>query len=487
MTVQVSSAFAPNLISPELAAKLGVPVTEQNFDQFLAGYGIKTTHGGEDGATKRVIQQSRDMGKKGRSFFEPMERPKDVRAINFKDMTANAYLASKSNFSFDRDGNSADSMDWGPKSSLDFKRDGALTQQRPTTTATFGPNDFENGAGTWFPIGDLQGYTLDKIKKIIDSSGSFTITFSDSSATYSYLADQLNYNKMHGVLTVTDSQGNQVYSHEMFWRGKDLDDGSAVTLFSTPTWEYEQGLKSRSIISFYYENVPNASYPGNASKIFDIMKKYVTSQLQLPEPESMLFGWYWNDQSPPIDYHKAIFTVFVDTKKDDSVSVPFVGGNIFSDRYLRDNRPATGLMGGISSANYTDTAKFASNEIFSDHAFGRTDQGNITEPALVATNEITTSVSDRSSAVPKSTYLGKNYPNPFNPETTIPFHLKDSGHVKIEVFNSLGQSVAVLADEQHMAGDHYVRFDGSNLPSGVYVCRLTAAGAQDVAKLMLAK
>ena len=72
--------------------------------------------------------------------------------------------------------------------------------------------------------------------------------------------------------------------------------------------------------------------------------------------------------------------------------------------------------------------------------------------------------------------LIQNYPNPFNPSTTIEYELAASEHVRLEVFDAMGRRVKVLADGTHPAGRHSVRFDGSGLPSGLYIYRMQANG-----------
>lgn len=69
-------------------------------------------------------------------------------------------------------------------------------------------------------------------------------------------------------------------------------------------------------------------------------------------------------------------------------------------------------------------------------------------------------------------FLGQNYPNPFTSLTTIPFTLAETGHVRLEVFTTLGQRVALLRDEQMQAGDHRVFFDTGQLSSGIYIYRI---------------
>ena len=76
--------------------------------------------------------------------------------------------------------------------------------------------------------------------------------------------------------------------------------------------------------------------------------------------------------------------------------------------------------------------------------------------------------------LPTETALLGNYPNPFNPETTIRYALPQAGKVHLAVYNLLGHQVAVLVDESKPAGNHTTRFDAGNLPSGAYVYRLQA-------------
>jgi hypothetical protein len=89
--------------------------------------------------------------------------------------------------------------------------------------------------------------------------------------------------------------------------------------------------------------------------------------------------------------------------------------------------------------------------------------------------------------LPAAYALRPNYPNPFNPSTTFEFDLPRATNVRIRVFTMLGQEVVVLAEGSYPAGRHRVRFDASRLPSGVYLCRLTAGEFVAVQKMLLTK
>jgi hypothetical protein len=85
--------------------------------------------------------------------------------------------------------------------------------------------------------------------------------------------------------------------------------------------------------------------------------------------------------------------------------------------------------------------------------------------------------------------LDQNVPNPSDASTTVSlsFRLPRSGHTRLEVFNVLGERIAVIVDGHRNSGSHVARFETSNLPSGVYLVRLAAGPFVGVRKLMLLK
>jgi hypothetical protein len=89
--------------------------------------------------------------------------------------------------------------------------------------------------------------------------------------------------------------------------------------------------------------------------------------------------------------------------------------------------------------------------------------------------------------IPDAYKLAQNFPNPFNPSTTISFALPKDGLVKLVIYDITGKEIRVLTNEVRTAGYHSVLFDASNLPSGVYLYKLTAGNFIESKKMVLAK
>jgi hypothetical protein len=78
-----------------------------------------------------------------------------------------------------------------------------------------------------------------------------------------------------------------------------------------------------------------------------------------------------------------------------------------------------------------------------------------------------------SNTTPFSYSLFQNYPNPFNPTTKIKFDIQKQSFVKMHIFDILGREVSKPVEEIKLPGSYIVDFDGSNLSSGIYFCKLT--------------
>ena len=105
---------------------------------------------------------------------------------------------------------------------------------------------------------------------------------------------------------------------------------------------------------------------------------------------------------------------------------------------------------------------------------------------------LTTSVRIPNEMSPNSFELYQNYPNPFNPSTTIHFQIPVEEHVKISIYNILGQPVRTLMNKSLQKGDHQIVWDGKNEPgitveSGIYFCQVEAGNFCQSQKMVLVK
>jgi flagellar hook assembly protein FlgD len=108
-------------------------------------------------------------------------------------------------------------------------------------------------------------------------------------------------------------------------------------------------------------------------------------------------------------------------------------------------------------------------------------------PGTIMIRHSTDIATDDNGLLPTSLDLAQNFPNPFNPTTTVSFSLPEKARVRVEVYNLLGQNVATLADADFTAGNHSITWDATGTPSGLYFYRLTAGQASITKKMLLLK
>ena len=92
-----------------------------------------------------------------------------------------------------------------------------------------------------------------------------------------------------------------------------------------------------------------------------------------------------------------------------------------------------------------------------------------------------------SNVVPEKFELHQNFPNPFNPSTTIRFDINTSGNVSLKVHDVLGREVAVLVDEYLRAGSYERVFESADLSSGVYFYTLMAGEFEKTLRMVVVR
>jgi len=114
-------------------------------------------------------------------------------------------------------------------------------------------------------------------------------------------------------------------------------------------------------------------------------------------------------------------------------------------------------------------------------------EGAFNSPQFVAFSQeagIVISADDEKSGLHEYSLM-QNYPNPFNPYTNIEFTLKSSGNVKLVLYDVLGKELSIITDAFYASGRHTIGFYSGNLPSGVYIYRITAGEFSSSGKMII--
>jgi hypothetical protein len=161
----------------------------------------------------------------------------------------------------------------------------------------------------------------------------------------------------------------------------------------------------------------------------------------------------------------------------------YEGNNARFDKFFvtlngkKDIPAATRILNEIKSLDFTD--KELVNRI------------GIAERMLTngkaVTKNLSKSTNTNTTRAPMEYALYQNFPNPFNPYTTINYQIKFDGLVSLKIYDMLGREVKTLVNEEQTAGKYSIIFDGSTLASGVYFYTLRSGEYSTTKKLLLIK
>lgn len=326
----------------------------------------------------------------------------------------------------------------------------------------------------------------------IDQSFSFAVTSDDHQATY-----KANMKKKCNV-TFQNSlpEGGNT--------GNVIVDGTSYSVTKT-----EQKVEGNSV-SF---SAPSQSPTNGIYPIFDHWSDGSTSSSRTATINAHItFIAYYKGKASATNRHLSIDTTIGQPIKLIWDEHPCT--NVTQYRIYRRVKPAGGTTGPetlIATVNrgtttYTDNSYTLSNLYYYlisyDVRFvysGQCDGVNYTtetDPYYISTfanTDLNPSTTDNSSIqqtkakeIPDG-YAVTNYPNPFNPTTVINYQLPTDGMVTLKVYDVLGKEVAALVNDHRTAGYYSVEFNASNLPSGIYICTITANNFTQSKKMLLMK
>jgi len=112
---------------------------------------------------------------------------------------------------------------------------------------------------------------------------------------------------------------------------------------------------------------------------------------------------------------------------------------------------------------------------------------NDTETLVITVQPAEQTAVQMGQTLPTSFSLEQNFPNPFNPVTTISYSLPEQTHVKLEVYNMQGQLIAILENGTKSAGTHTAKWNASQATTGIYLYQITTPKWTDMRKCMLVK
>jgi WD40 repeat protein len=99
----------------------------------------------------------------------------------------------------------------------------------------------------------------------------------------------------------------------------------------------------------------------------------------------------------------------------------------------------------------------------------------------------TTSSLELAKELPKKSTFFQNFPNPFNPSTTLKYNIASSGNISIKIYNTLGQEIETIINSYHQPGEYFIVWEPKNIRSGVYYCRFSTQDFNEVKKIIYIK
>ncbi len=111
---------------------------------------------------------------------------------------------------------------------------------------------------------------------------------------------------------------------------------------------------------------------------------------------------------------------------------------------------------------------------------------NVSIPSNWISHESVDIVTDFSpEVIPQEIVLAQNFPNPFNPTTTIKFNIPKKEFITLKIYNILGEEITTLIEKEVMVGEHSVIWNATGQPSGIYFCRMRTSTSETIKKLIL--
>ena len=270
----------------------------------------------------------------------------------------------------------------------------------------------------------------------------------------------------------------------------DFELESSFTLVAGGDWEWGVPVSGPGV-SHSGSKLWATNLSGNYSDLTESILETPAFSLADKDSAKLIFWhWYQNEYSQDIYWDGGNIKISVD---DDSFRViePVAGYDGIIDNFNTFLGSQPGFGGPAVNGNFwhqeiVDLMPYLNHTIKLRFHFGTdeavNDLGWYIDDVEIAFEQSTAVADDnRGIQLPNSFELGQNFPNPFNPETKIQYHLARAGEVTLEIFNLLGKKIKTLVNEKQAGGTYSVFWQGqddvnNNVASGVYFYRLMIKG-----------
>ena len=252
-------------------------------------------------------------------------------------------------------------------------------------------------------------------------------------------------------------------------------DYTDATALLTGSWGPDQS----AMATIHTVNQNDACYEEVELRLRSSLSAHSCTGYEISEKCSTTAGAYliivrWNGAVGDFTILKELNGATYGIRNGDSVRATIIGNVV------------TAYINGVQMAQATDATFKTGNPGMGFNLHGCTaTNGDYGFTSFTAAASTPTGIGAGESETPPSFFLGQNYPNPFNPSTTVRYGLPQRSAVAFTVFNTLGQLVSAPVKETQEAGYHELRFNGAQLPSGVYFYRIVAGSFDQTKKFLL--
>ncbi len=367
--------------------------------------------------------------------------------------------------------------------------------------------NFESGTSDWIHDVVTQGFADEwnlTTARNYSPGGSYSWHFGSPGGSYSNLADG-------GLITPQMNLGEEVYLQFYHWMDAETSavsqgeayDGAIVEMSHNgspffqifPEDMYQFYIRTGSVPGPFRNNMPCFSGRHDWQlAVFDL-SNFPPAPVQFrfrfgSDGANTGEGWY-------IDEVELVYELTVQPPGNFAASIngslvhltwnsPGVGGgdNLLHYNIYRDGEL---IASEIMTLEYYDDL---SGMRFGDYSYQVSAVFSQRESDLTAPQVVTydgTLVESRAGIIPEEHFLDRNYPNPFNPETSFRFGLARGGETSFAVYNVAGREVARLVNGFVPAGTYTLKWNAANLPSGVYFYVLNTEGFKAQGKMLLLK